>query len=335
MRFSIVLTTLIILSVNLVQINCNGDFGGFLDHIVPRTTAQEQKYAALEVISRLIPQRSHEFSIEIDFGLPKNTYRIVKRSHEENVQIFASSGIAACRGFYHYLKDYCECHVSWNGDQLVLPDSLPLVRLMRTSPSRFVYYQNVCTFSYSFAPWTWLQWRRHIDWMAFNGITLSLAPVQEDIWTEIYREMGLTDQEIDGHFAGPAFLAWQRMGNIRGVGGPLSQYFKDRMATLQSQVVYELRRLGAIVALPAFAGHVPVSLQRLFPKASFTPVERWNRFGDDECCPLFLDPTDPLFFSIGKAFTERVVQKYGSDHIFFADPFNEIQPTEANPDYMR
>lgn len=171
--------------------------------------------------------------------------------------------------------------------------------------------------------------------MALNGITLSLAPVQEDIWTGIYREMGLTEKEIEDHIAGPAFLAWQRMGNIRGVGGPLPEQFKGRLATLQNQSVYEIRRLGGMVALPAFAGHVPVALQRLFPNASYTPVERWNRFSDDECCPLFLDPLDELFQSIGKTFLERIREKYGSDHIYFADPYNEIQPKEANADYLR
>lgn len=171
--------------------------------------------------------------------------------------------------------------------------------------------------------------------MALNGITLSLAPVQEDIWTGIYREMGLTEKEIEDHIAGPAFLAWQRMGNIRGVGGPLPELFKGRLATLQNQSVYEIRRLGGMVALPAFAGHVPVALQRLFPNASYTPVERWNRFSDDECCPLFLDPLDELFQSIGKTFLERIREKYGSDHIYFADPYNEIQPKEANADYLR
>uniref|UniRef100_A0A1B0DPA5 Phosphoenolpyruvate carboxykinase (GTP) n=1 Tax=Phlebotomus papatasi TaxID=29031 RepID=A0A1B0DPA5_PHLPP len=310
-------------------------FFSFLNNVRSDTPAEEQRDAALEVISRLIPERAHEFTVEINISLPLNTFKISKSDEADKVQIVASSGISACKGFYHYLKNYCGCHVSWDGDQLALPEILPLVKLSRTSPSRFVYYQNVCTWSYSFAAWTWLDWRRHIDWMALNGITLSLAPVQEDIWTGIYREMGLSEKEIEDHIAGPAFLAWQRMGNIRGVGGPLPELFKGRLAMLQNQSVYEIRRLGGMVALPAFAGHVPVALQRLFPNASYTPVERWNRFTDDECCPLFLDPSDELFQSIGKTFLERIREKYGSDHIYFADPYNEIQPKEANPDYLR
>ena len=33
------------------------------------------------------------------------------------------------------------------------------------------------------------------------------------------RQLGLTDGEILAEFAGPAFLAWERMGNIFRWGG--------------------------------------------------------------------------------------------------------------------
>ena len=74
---------------------------------------------------------------------------------------------------------------------------------------RFRYYQNVCTVSYSFVWWNWSRWQREIDWMALNGINLPLAfNGQEAIWQKVYLHMGLTQQELDEHFGGPAFLAW-------------------------------------------------------------------------------------------------------------------------------
>lgn len=74
---------------------------------------------------------------------------------------------------------------------------------------RFRYYQNVCTVSYSFVWWNWTRWEREIDWMAMNGINLPLAfNGQEAIWQRVYLRMGLTQQELDQHFGGPAFLAW-------------------------------------------------------------------------------------------------------------------------------
>lgn len=202
------------------------------------------------------------------------------------------------------------------------------------SPSRFIYYQNVCTWSYSFTWWKWADWQRHIDWMALSGITLSLAPFQEDIWAELYAELGLTTIEIQQHLSGPGFVAWQRMGNIRGWGGPITNNYMKFSSKLQSKMIKSLRNLGIAVALPAFPGHIPVAMQRIYPNATFTSVQRWNGFADEYCCPLFVDPTDPLFTEIGERFLRKVINKYGTDHIYFSDPFNEVQPRVAEQTYL-
>ena len=57
--------------------------------------------------------------------------------------------------------------------------------------------------------WNWTRWQQEIDWMAMNGVNLPLAfTAQESIWQMIYKQLGLTQEELDQHFAGPAFLAW-------------------------------------------------------------------------------------------------------------------------------
>lgn len=98
-----------------------------------------------------------------------------KEENASTVYITASSGVAACHGFYHYLKYHCNCQVAWEGSQINLPDTFPPVDVHIKSPSQFIYFQNVCTWSYSYAWWTFDQWRRHIDWMALHGITLTLG----------------------------------------------------------------------------------------------------------------------------------------------------------------
>lgn len=140
-----------------------------------------------------------------------NYLQVFKDSNSTIVYITASSGVAACHGFYHYIKYYCGCQVAWEGSQINLPEELPEVDISVTAPSQFIYFQNVCTWSYSYAWWTFEHWRRHIDWIALHGVTLTLAPFQEDIWTALYHSFGIHREEIDDHFAGPAFLAWQRM----------------------------------------------------------------------------------------------------------------------------
>lgn len=68
---------------------------------------------------------------------------------------------------------------------------------------------NPCSFSYSTAWWNWKDWEKHIDWIALNGFNLVMAATgQEAIWIRIYKELNLTDYDINEHFTGPAFLAW-------------------------------------------------------------------------------------------------------------------------------
>ena len=218
---------------------------------------------------------------------------------------------------------------------MTLLDEFPTANIEMNSSSRIIYYQNVCTHSYSFTWWTWTNWRRHLDWIAFSGITLTLAPFQEDVWMEIYKEYGMSQEEIDEHLAGPGFFAWQRMGNIRGWGGRLTTNFINFSSQLQLRVLKASNDLGISVALPAFDGHLPIHFRGLFPTANFSVVEKWNNFPPKYCCPLFVDPLDSLFQEIGRKFLTRVIEKYGTNHIYFSDPFNEVQPRVADANYLR
>lgn len=294
-----------------------------------------QAQAALEVINRTVPTHAHLFEVTIDSSLPLHTFQLLKDEADDIVQIRATSGVIACKGFYHYLKFYCDSHVSWDGYRINMPERLPKVNVSETSPSRFIYYQNVCTWSYSFAWWQWKDWQRHIDWMAMQGITLALAPVQESVWSRVYTELGLTKTEIDDHFSGPAFFAWQRMGNIRGFGGPLPKSFMLWSAKLQKHMIEAFRDLGIAYALPAFAGHVPKAFARIFPNATYSPIDQWNRFPPEFCCPLYIDPLDPLFKTVGKLFLNKVIEEYGEgNHIYFSDPFNEMNPKNQTVEYI-
>lgn len=135
--------------------------------------------------------------------------KLFKRNGSK-LKIYGYDGVSACKGFNYYLKYFLNGHISWDGnnlDHIGIVD-WPDVSITSTSKSKFIYYQNVCTWGYSFTWWTWKDWRKHIDWMALMGINLSLAPIQEEIWFRVYKQIGLTEEEILDHFSGPAFLPW-------------------------------------------------------------------------------------------------------------------------------
>lgn len=50
---------------------------------------------------------------------------------------------------------------------------------------------------------------------------------------QVYRALGLNQSEIEEFFSGPAFLAWNRMGNMFRFGGPLPQSWHVNQLSLQ------------------------------------------------------------------------------------------------------
>lgn len=53
------------------------------------------------------------------------------------------------------------------------------------------------------------------------------------VYPQVYRALGLNQLEIEEFFSGPAFLAWNRMGNMFKFGGPLPQSWHVNQLLLQ------------------------------------------------------------------------------------------------------
>lgn len=158
--------------------------------------------------------------------------------------------------------------------------------------------------------------------LAFTG--------QEKAWQNTFKNRyNISQAGLDKFFAGAAFLAWGRMGNLRGswVKGPLPQAFIDDQHELQVRILARMRELGMIPALPAFAGHVPEEFTHKFPHAKFTRSPNWGQFSDEFCCVYMVDSTDPLYLEIGRAFIEEQTALYNyTSSLYQADTYNEMVP---------
>ena len=183
--------------------------------------------------------------------------------------------------------------------------------------------------------WDFKRWEREIDWMALNGINLPLSFTgQEYVWQKLYTKLGLTDKEIKTFFSGGAFLAWQRMGNLRGWGGPLDDGWIKQQHDIQLQILQRSRSFGIINVLPGFSGHVPAGIQRVFPNASLTRNSRWGNFNETYTDDYLLEPNDPLFKKIGAMFYELLIDEFGTDHYYNTDTYNEMNPSSADSQFL-
>jgi len=310
-----------------------------LSHIKTRTPASVQQEAVTDLIYRLVGARVWQFNVTVDQTLgPKDRDTFKLRSSEDgDLSIEGTSGVAASMGFYHYLKYWVRGQRTWGGQQTQLPDVLPVLEapVVITTNDRFRYYINVCTESYSFAFWQWDRWEQEIDWMALHGINLPLAFTgQEAIFQRVYLSLGLTQTELSHFFGGPAFLAWSRMGNIRGWGGPLTQAWISNKLVLQRQILERMRSLGMMPVLPGFSGHVPENITRVFPKANVTRSNRWGKFNESLTEVRLLDFEDPLFEKISSMFVTEMMKEFGSDHVYNVDTFNEMIPASGDEKYL-
>ena len=290
--------------------------------------------AVSELASRLLGTDARNFLFEL---LPaengKDVFEI--ESRKDKIIIRGNTGVSMASGLNWYLKYYCNCHVSLNGDcnQLTLPNPLPVLKnkLRRVSPFRYRNFFNYCTFGYTMPWWDWARWERMIDYMALNGINMPLAITgQEAVWQEVLKELGFNEKQIADFTVGPAYLPWKWMGNIEGLAGPLPQSWIDSHVQLQQKILARERSLGMTPVLQGYTGHVPAATSEVFPRVILHQTTAWAGMPGT----WFLDPQDPLMQRIGKAFITKQTELFGTDHLYNADCFNEINPPSNDPVFI-
>ena len=291
-----------------------------------------QAAPADDLAHRILGRKAARFEF-VESPADKDFFQVEQAGRK--IRITGNNVNSQAMGLNWYLKHVAHVHVSWFEDQPVqLPWRLPRVKtpVRRDARVQDRFFLNYCTYGYTMPWWGWKQWERFIDWMAMNGVTLPLAITgQEAVWYEVWKEFGMTDEEIRSYFSAPAHLPWHRMANLDGFQGPLPVSWLEGQKALQGQIVARERELGMTPVLPGFAGHVPGRIAELFPEADIKNLSSWCGFAPT----FFLNSEDPLFPRIQKSFLEKQEALYGTDHIYGVDPFNEMDPPSWDPEYLR
>ncbi len=229
-----------------------------------------------------------------------------------NVSITASSTSSLALGVHYYLKYVANRHISWyvsNLRTVEIPPPLPQKTERYVVDATWRYAWNVCTHGYSMAWWGWERWELELDFMALQGVNLPLLFTgQEYIWSRVFKQFGVSDDDLSVFYSSSAFLPWQRMGNEAGWGGPLSLAKQVAAHATQIQILRRAAELGMTAVLPCFGGNVPRSFGNLHPNSSVTPYPLWNNFPNESA---LLDPTDEMFVKLGKAFASEQRSVHG------------------------
>ena len=165
--------------------------------------------------------------------------------------------------------------------------------------------------------------------MAMNGHNLILSFTGQEFILELLYWIGSLHNytEIHNYFSGPAFLAWQRMGNIHGWGGGLDDGWLIEQSNLQKKIVARIRLFGFF---PGFNGYVPEALKNLRGDINFIRSAEWEHFGTEYSKNYFVDPNDLAFQGFGEWYYAFLYHEYGLDHFYLVDTYNEMRPPSSD-----
>jgi len=293
--------------------------------------------AAQALIARVLPGHANDFLCEIippDTG--RNVFEIGARGGK--VLLRGDDAVSLAMAFNWYLRRETKTSYDRQADgPLIIAGKLPLPENLtrHVCLARERFFLNYCTYGYAFPFMRREGWERFIDWMAMNGINRPLMQCgQEAVWLKVWQSYGMTKEQVLAYFSGPAHLPWHRMSNLDKFDGPLPVSYVEGQMRLQQQLLKQARGLGMKPILSAFSGHVPEALKTSRPRADITQIKPgWGGLPGENAC-WFLKPADPLFAEIQGRFLKAQSEIYGSDHLYAADPFNEIDPPSWKPAYM-
>lgn len=262
-----------------------------------------------------------------DQQLPLFAYRY----HDGKLKILATDGVSACRAFYDFVRATESGMSSWSHSRLQFPETIADTLVMKQSPFQYHTYMNVVTFGYSCPFWDEKRWDEEIDWMALHGINMPLVLIgAEQVYREVFLELGLTPEDVDSWEVGPAHLPWFRMGNLSGnsFDGPLGPAWNQREEQLCKHVLERMRDLGMQPVCPAFGGFVPPAYLALTGVPADTTGWNWM---PREYRNYRISPLSTEFVDIGRRFIQKWEAKYGKGLFYISDSFNEMDvPSDLN-----
>ena len=294
--------------------------------IIPFITSCAENDKTQPVGEVLIRLAGRENADRFRFHLVKEnsgigTYSV--KIEDGRIDITGNTPVALCRGAYDYLFNACGSIVSWSGNRITIPEELPGYHNEVTSPYKYHYYFNAVTHGYTTPFWDWQRWEKEIDWMAVHGIDMPLiGGAHEAILNRVFRNLGLTQDEIDTYFTGPAYFPWNRMGNLTGWTGPFPPTFFDQQILLNHKLLNRMKDLGITPIIPAFAGFVPEGITRLYPDENLRNLG-WGGF-DKKYQAHILEPGSALFIKIGNMYIREWEKEFGKAQFYIADSFNEM-----------
>ncbi len=213
---------------------------------------------------RVSPELAAKLSLTKMTGNPSmGDYAKIFGSQDGRIEIEATDTRSAALALGYYIREIAKGHVSWCGNRFpetwrTLPAHEDPVTVKSLYPLAMAY--NYCTLSYTMAFWDQTEWQKEIDRLALQGYNAALVTAGlQKVWDLTLEDMGYTLEQRRAFIADDAAAAWWHMGNLQGLGGPVSAEQMERDAALGHWLVRAMRAVGIEPVFQGFVGLIPSS----------------------------------------------------------------------------
>lgn len=248
-------------------------------------------------------------------------FRITGKPGE--IQIQGTSPAVLLTGFNWYLKYTAKGNITWNGEQLNLPETLPApeTEIIKTAnvPHRFAL--NDTDDGYTGPYRTWKEWERTIDVLALQGVNEVLVTVgQEAVYYDTFKEFGYSTEEMLNWIPQPSHQPWWLLQNMCCFGGSVTEDLIEERAELGKKIADRLRELGMTPVFPGYFGTVPLNFVEKNLNGRVIPQGDWiSGFRR----PDWLDPRNELFPKVAETFYKKQEDRFGKTSMFKIDLLHE------------
>lgn len=278
---------------------------------------------AVDAARSLVMRTAPKLAKQVSFCKGNGEEITVSAANDGNgILITAPDAARMIYGYGQYLKR-SGGHLSWNGSRL--PDILPVPKTpVKIAPSpwsiRFAY--NYCALSYTAAFRGWKEWERELDFLAMQGISHVLVTAGlEKTWALFLEGLGADRAQTERFIAHPAYAAWWHMGNIQGMGGPVTRERIEGEAKLGKKIAARAHELGMTPVLQGYVGFLPHDYKAEQQK-DFHILPQGNWVNGTR--PSVLDPNCGGFRRTAALWYDCLQKVYGFKAKYFAgDLFHE------------
>ena len=268
---------------------------------------------AVSDIDSMVADKAIAGNIKTKLGDHRDAY-VVLSGKANNVYIVGRTDVGCLYAVYDYLSSVCGCGFFQDGEFVPQLKQLPtkdieLVREPRFDNRRHMAWEGHASLKkYHARFWSLDDWKKEYDWMAKQRLNMYRTTMAHysrfsgDAFQQAFPEIGPEPTELERD----RFAGWT-------VSWDWPPEFRTKMT--QDMLAYARAR-GITFMYDISPGDIPFRFKDAHPEIKYDPA---NNYGESHV----ISPDDPAFVEVTKKYLAKVIELFGTDHMYFAAPYCE------------